>query len=224
MDEYKIQTLVINISELVYFDRFFEAEIVLNEALDLPNSIADELKNHESIDYQSIIGPDNRILNEILLFARKLSPEKEKNQVLLAIATKLAVMGNLQLAEEIGMEISEVADRGKCFEVIFNDILKGKGWKEALEIFAQIKNKESQNYFLKVLLTSLFSIEINKEFILRAQRFFQENIGAVEKLLQNYALHELFFGQSAPENIQRFNRTLNIQWAIDTKNQLMSYN
>ena len=113
-----------------------------------------------------------------------------------------------------------VSFREKCFEVIFNDILKGKGWKEALEIFAQIKNKESQNYFLKVLLTSVFSIQINKELILKAQRFFQENIDAVEKLLQNYAFHELFFRQSAPHNIQRFNRTLNIQWAIEVKNQL----
>ena len=40
----------------------------------------------------------------------------------------------------------------------------------------------------------------------------------METLLQQHALHELFFSDALSEKIERFNRTLNIQWAIDIKN------
>jgi hypothetical protein len=41
---------------------------------------------------------------------------------------------------------------------------------------------------------------------------------SMETLLRHYALHELFINNASPEKIERYNRTLNIQWAIDIKN------
>jgi hypothetical protein len=40
----------------------------------------------------------------------------------------------------------------------------------------------------------------------------------MERLLQNHALHELFFENPSKNKIERLNRTLNIQWAIEVKN------
>jgi hypothetical protein len=37
--------------------------------------------------------------------------------------------------------------------------------------------------------------------------------------MQNYALHELFFGKSEHKKINRLNKSLNIQWAIDLKKE-----
>jgi hypothetical protein len=45
------------------------------------------------------------------------------------------------------------------------------------------------------------------------------DLESINKLLQHHALHEVFFNDVSPEKIERFNRTLNIQWALDIKNQ-----
>jgi hypothetical protein len=45
---------------------------------------------------------------------------------------------------------------------------------------------------------------------------------SIETLLQKYAINELFFGSASKEQINRLNKTLNIQWAIDIKNQFPS--
>ena len=38
---------------------------------------------------------------------------------------------------------------------------------------------------------------------------------SIENLLQKHAVHEVFFGKAGREKINRLNRTLNIQWALD---------
>ena len=45
---------------------------------------------------------------------------------------------------------------------------------------------------------------------------------SIENLLQKYALHALFFGIGNVELVHRLNKILNIQWAIDIKNQFPS--
>jgi hypothetical protein len=39
-------------------------------------------------------------------------------------------------------------------------------------------------------------------------------------ILQIYTLNQLFFSNLPQEKLDRYNRTLNLQWAIDIKNQL----
>jgi hypothetical protein len=49
----------------------------------------------------------------------------------------------------------------------------------------------------------------------------KENIKTLSQLLKKHALNALFFQKNLPQDkIDRFNRTLNLQWAIDIKNQL----
>jgi hypothetical protein len=42
---------------------------------------------------------------------------------------------------------------------------------------------------------------------------------SIEKLMQNYALRELFFGDSDQNKIRRLNQSLNINWAMDIKKE-----
>jgi hypothetical protein len=48
------------------------------------------------------------------------------------------------------------------------------------------------------------------------------DIESIELLLQKFALQETFLTQTLPELQQRLNRTLNIQWAIEIKNQFVN--
>jgi hypothetical protein len=41
----------------------------------------------------------------------------------------------------------------------------------------------------------------------------------MERLIQSHALNELFFENASKNKIERLNRTLNIQWVIDIKDE-----
>jgi hypothetical protein len=42
-----------------------------------------------------------------------------------------------------------------------------------------------------------------------------EDSDSIEHILQLYAQNEIFFGKPSKEKINRLNKTLNIQWALD---------
>ena len=67
-------------------------------------------------------------------------------------------------------------------------------------------------------MTKTANTPLNKNLILNSRKYLMNDPESLEKLLQQHALHELFFTDAKPEKTQRFNRTLNIQWAIDIKN------
>jgi hypothetical protein len=48
----------------------------------------------------------------------------------------------------------------------------------------------------------------------------ENQISSIEHVLQIYALNQLFFEELGQDKVQRYNHSLNIQWAIDNKNKL----
>ena len=48
----------------------------------------------------------------------------------------------------------------------------------------------------------------------------EQNCINIRTLPNLYSLHQLFFSNLPQEKLVRYNRTLNLQWAIDIKNQL----
>jgi hypothetical protein len=50
--------------------------------------------------------------------------------------------------------------------------------------------------------------------------FFKENLYNYSTILELYCLNQFFFEKALPEEIDRFNSVLNLQWAIDLKKEL----
>jgi hypothetical protein len=50
--------------------------------------------------------------------------------------------------------------------------------------------------------------------------FNKGNLTLLNRIIQLHAINQLFFKDIQKERIIHFNRILNIQWAIDIKNQL----
>lgn len=87
------------------------------------------------------------------------------------------------------------------------------------ELAKKRKAEESaQTDYLKSLVDSTMPVNANKEQILAARNFYMNDVESMEQLLQQHALHELFFSNAPSEKMESFDRTLNIQWAIDIKN------
>ena len=90
----------------------------------------------------------------------------------------------------------------------------------AIALEKQIKNVEAKIYFLKGLADSIKSIDANEQLILNFRYYYKDDIESMEKVLQQHALHELFFKSANKDKIERLSRTLNIQWAIDIENSI----
>ena len=84
-------------------------------------------------------------------------------------------------------------------------------------------NKEDSHYNLKEML-SFESIKISAIKTIYGElsnrNFYLNDLNTLQLGLQKFALNQLFFENLPEEKIQRYNHTLNIQWAIDIKNQL----
>ena len=159
-------------------------------------------------------------MQEALKCARGISLYAGKCDALKDISAELAKQGDLPLAEQIGLEIPFIDNRQNCWKKIANSIKKMHGLHAALEKVQKLENEEASIYYLKGIFNSLTLKECNAEFILSARKFYLKDMVSMEKLFQNYALHELFFQENSGDKIERLNHTLNLQWAIDIKNQL----
>ena len=92
--------------------------------------------------------------------------------------------------------------------------------------FHELKNKDPQthpngcNAKTNGIINNVNTTNINIEFTNNVIKDPTQEVKLIEHVLQMYALNQLFFENLSEEKINRFNRTLNIQWAIDIKNQL----
>ena len=157
-------------------------------------------------------------IKEALECARDLTDESDKSRALQKISFELAKQGNWSLAEKTGLEISTVYSHFKCWKRIAELVAAQDGWQEALQHISNFKNQDTHIYYLKGLTELVKTSDFNKTLLLYALGYYQNNIVSTETLLQHHALHELFFSDATSEKIERFNSTLNIQWAIDIKN------
>ena len=113
-----------------------------------------------------------------------------------------------------------MADRQNCWKTIAENTYKEIGWQKALEQESQFQNDEARLFYLKGWAESIEQNEADLACLIEVLPFIVKDTESIENLLQKFALRELFFGAGKEELIKRLNRTLNIQWAIDIKNQL----
>ena len=158
------------------------------------------------------------VIKEALFCAHSLKDHDWKSSALSSVSVELAKQDNWSLAEQTCLQIPQIIKRYSCWREIGYTIFKLSGLKGGLKQLRQFQNLESKAYLLKGLADSINSIDANEDLILSARDYFKTDIESGRKIIYQHVLHELFFTDAKPEKIQRFNRTLNIQWAIDIKN------
>ena len=160
------------------------------------------------------------VMNEALECARGIINDSDKSDALKDISTELAKQGNWSKAEQTGLEIPQIANRYTCWQTISRDACKNQGWQKALSQAHQFRNPESCRYYLKHLAQMVNLADCHANLLLNALPNYQEDVESIETILYMHALHELFFEEASTVKINRFNRTLNLQWAIDIKNSI----
>jgi hypothetical protein len=91
---------------------------------------------------------------------------------------------------------------------------------ETIKFCKSVSSYQNRLSFKIGIIHAYHKTQIGKEISLYFIKDRNVQISELKHLLQFYALNQIFFEDIPEEKIQRFNRTLNIQWAIDIKNQL----
>jgi tetratricopeptide (TPR) repeat protein len=197
------------------------------EALECISVISDELYKTRAMSSisralaeQGNIEKAVSFMKKALDCARGISDDSNKNIALEEISRELARQGNWLLMENTGLEITQIAARCRIWESIARNTYKQTEWEKLLQIVNELHNLEARTYFLRGISDSLTPIDCSIELILNARSYCQNDLESMGKLLQLHALHEVFFGNATSNKIKRFNRTLNIQWAIDIKKSM----
>ena len=199
------------IKKAIGLARSIKNEEVKIEAL---ANISAELSKHGKVEEAS------SVIQEALDYAHDIDDESEKCSSLKCIAIELIKKGDLSLAEKTGLEITQIIERQACLKLYGEIFSKQIGVFESLNGFKRLNTLEARFFYLKGWLENLKLNSADKEVTINAILFFNKDIVSIERLLMLHSLNQVFFEKIPEVKIQRFNHTLNIQWAIDIKNQL----
>ena len=142
--------------------------------------------------------------------SQKIWDVTDMNIAMKSIASELERQGRIEEALECAKDIDS--------EFTKSNVLKNISTLPSLQV-----NKVDLHYNLKEML-SFESLKISaiKAIFgeLSNRNFYLNDLNTLQLGLQKFALSQLFFENLPEERIQRFNRTLNMQWAIEIKNSI----
>lgn len=105
--------------------------------------------------------------------------------------------------------------------MIGQSLVISKEYHEVLNILKQFKDPQILFSIIEGISNAICNdYKVSEDVIVPLLKLNSNNINLKEHVLSLHALNQLFFSNLPQEKIDRFNRTLNIQWAIDIKNQL----
>ena len=156
---------------------------------------------------------DSWIRSESLKIAYSMNDDSDKSEAYQLISLKLGKSGKWDLAQDIALQIPNK----KVFQKTWIEmaIINKDNWQGSLYLIKTLLHHDARLYYLKGWTESLDINETNQNLLQNALPYLIHDSEALEVVLQKYAIHETFLGNSTPQQLQRLNQTLDIQWALD---------
>jgi hypothetical protein len=209
-------------TELAKQGKIEEAASVMKEALECARSVEWRDKSIALKDISTELAKQGKIeeaasvMQDALECAQGISEEYFKSIALKDISTELAKQGNWYLAEKTGLEITQISERQECWIEMAANTLKEMAWRTVLQNVSQLQNEEAKTFYLKGWVKAVNQNQTDTVCVQEALSQLVYDTDSIEVLLQKNAQYEIFFSSSATkEKLGRFNRTLNIHWALD---------
>jgi len=207
-----------------------ESTSVMEESLAIVRGISDvrQEKSRALMDIavelskQGKVEESASVMEESLAIARGISYVRQKSSALMDIAVELSKQANFTMAQEVGLEIPQIAVRQDAWKEISKSIVETVGWQNALRQVEIFQSDEAKQFYLKGWVVTVNVIDVDNACLKEALVKLVSDNASIEQLLQKYALRQVCMGKSLKDQTDRLNRTLNIQWAIDIKNQLLN--
>ena len=140
---------------------------------------------------------------------------KQKDSAFMKIALVLANQGKLSESINVTQKITSGFNRMQTWRDIGGVIYKKNQIKDLHQTITQLPFDEAITFFKKGIAQSITAANATEVTILQILPFVKADKESTEHLMQMHALYCAFFEKTSKEKIQKFNRTLNIQWALD---------
>jgi hypothetical protein len=86
-------------------------------------------------------------------------------------------------------------------------------WQQSLLAIDQFKQEEARVESFKAFVRGIDILKVDTLFTQECLKFLVYDSESIEVLLTKYAVHSIFLNEISLEQIHRFGKTLNIQWA-----------
>jgi hypothetical protein len=214
-DMKKIEALISISTEIAKRGKIEQADSLMRESLECARGISDSRDKSVALSSISSELATQGKIEESLECARGISEDGIKSDALAEISLELAKKGDWQFAEKTAFEITLIAERHMCWKSISQSFNYNNGWQSALDKYNFLNSDEANVFYLKGLVEDANLNNIDFLCLKDSLPFFIGDSDSIEKLLQAYSQHEIFFNKPSKEKINRLNKTLNIQWALD---------
>ena len=171
--------------------------------------IYSELAKHGEVKEASLI------MQTSIDFAKLIANENDNNRYLRDLSIEMVKQENWSKAEKIGKKITESIKRHSLWRVLATKTKAG----ESLEKAVLFNNEEARTFFLKGWV-DVNKYETSIDLIKLALYLLKNDPNSIKDLLQPRIINQIFFEELPKKKILRFNNSLNLQWAIDLKNEL----
>ena len=151
--------------------------------------------------------------------ARAVKDKMDKIYALEGVAAEMVRQGHWFASLNAALEIDKTS-RQSCLKNIASTMIEVDGLEDSLAMHCQSDLEEFKTIFLEEWVKNVSVSFCSKQLILNSIKYIKDDLKTLSLLLQKYALHKLFFENSSEKEIERFNRSLAIHWAIDIKNQI----
>jgi tetratricopeptide (TPR) repeat protein len=192
-----------------------EATSVWQESLCIARSMSNEYEKNRAFHLLVVEGIKLGQAEELLAIFRGINMEKLKSDSMHAIAVELSKQGDFAMAEEVGLEIAQIAQRQDTWKEMAKSKVETEGWQNALKQVAIFTTEEAKSFYLKGWTENAKATDVNHICIQQALPMMVNDNSSIENLLKNYAVKLVIMGNPSRELTDRLNRTLNIQWALD---------
>ena len=188
----------------------------ISEALELSNQLSNSgwERSRAFRDVGIAFAKINKF-NDALLISKFIDQFEDLMDFLKVMSVENSKQGNWQNAEQCASEISNISTRQSCWKEMAESIKKQSGWNSSLNSVEKLQNEEARLIYLKGWSENLAPFETDNRCFKEAISVVLNDSQSVENLLQAYALNQLMLGRPTKEQVKRFNKTLNLQWAID---------
>ena len=203
-----------------------EATLVLQESLGCARGISDDWDKSKALTaISSVLAKQGKLEDARLLLMESLDCSRrisDSYHPKAAASTELAKQGHLEKAAQEVLEIPQIFIRYEAWKQFVGDVSNTDLAKMEFDRSLLLKSDEAQKYYRKGWCENVSLLATDKLLTSKVLPVLSQDVESIEMLLQKYALRMLTLEKSSKEKINRLNRTLDIQWAIDIENSIIN--
>jgi hypothetical protein len=147
--------------------------------------------------------------------------ERSVIEAIKKVLNYLNIKGDLIHGERIGDKISNGYLRNIYFKELSKYLIDSFGRSNFLEQYKKIESIEMKKSILTYWVENIEIKELKIDLLCQLIYLSQNEIEVLEKLLQLFALNQIFYNEMSISRVSKFETVLNIKWAIDLKLKLI---